>query len=265
MKNFVAIGTSHTQERSGDHIDTDHYVDWRNEQRWSEYLSKKLGYQNYYNRGLGSYGIQSYPARIVSIVNNLNPDFILIEIPSRDRYEFAIEDDEYCSGDALSDNHWAEYGEHGYVGNKKCVPGTYLYKINEGDTDINPVKLDKFQRIRNKLPALVLQQSTRLNVYRNKNYYDDQLLSTCLLISGYLDNQKINHAFFNFNSNIDKSIISKYNISYVNKQIGYKNIHDYINKPTDDIDYYADSVHLNSNHWRKLVDDVFIPYFESRK
>ena len=94
MKNFVAIGK--TQERSGDHIDTDHYVDWRNEQRWSEYLTKKLGYQNYYNRGLDLW----YPARIDSKQSNR---FILI-VTSRDRYEFAIEDDEYCSGDALFDN-----------------------------------------------------------------------------------------------------------------------------------------------------------------
>ena len=244
---------------------SDYYVDWTNKPRWSEYLSKKLGYQNYYNRGRGSYGIQTYPARLVSIVNNLKPNFVLVEIPSYDRYEIAIEDNKYCSGDILSDDHWIEYGEHGYAKNKKCVPGTYLYRINNGDTDVDPTSLEKFQELSTKIPASILQQSTRLNVYRNKLYYEDQTLSMCLLISGYLTNQKIDHAFFNFNSKIDKSIISKYNINYVNKQIGYKSIYNYINKNRNDKNYYADGTHLNSEHWIKIVDDVFIPYFESRK
>ena len=115
MKKFVAIGTSHTQEKCRSNTDTDHYVDWENEQRWSEYLSTKLGYENYYNRSLGSYGIQSYPARVISIVQDIKPDFILLEIPSRDRYEFAVEDERYKSGDILKDNHWVEYKEKGYV------------------------------------------------------------------------------------------------------------------------------------------------------
>jgi len=268
MKNFVAIGTSHTQEmhtHQGSNDYSAYYVDWKNEQRWSEYLSKKLDYQNYYNRAIGSYGIETYPARFVSVVTDLSPDFVLIEIPSYDRYEVAIHHDEYCSGDILLDEHWLEPNELGYVGNGKYKPSTYLYKINNGDTDINPSNLEKFQNLSTKIPASILQQSTRLNVYRNKLYYEDQIISMCLIISGYLDNQKIDHAFFNFNCEVDKSIISKYNINYVNKQIGYKSIYDYINKNFDDKDYYADSVHLNSKHWKQIVDDVFIPYFESRK
>lgn len=265
MKKFVAIGTSHTQEKCRSNIDTDHYVDWKNEQRWSEYLSTKLGYKSYYNRALGSYGIQSYPARIISVVKDINPDFILLEIPSRDRYEFAVEDNRYQSGDVLNDKHWIEYNEKGYNEDQIFSQEDYLYKINNGDTDINPIKLEKFQKFKNQLPASILQQSTRINVYRNKGYYEDQLFSVCVLISGYLDSKNIDHTWFNFSSSIDKSIISKYNIKCINKQIGYKNIRDYINKSQNDKNYYADGKHLNSKHWKKIVDDIFIPYFENRK
>jgi len=275
---FVAFGTSHIMERHHDDPNmSNHYVDWRNKPRWSEYLSKKLGYQNYYNRGRGSYGISTYPARLVSIVNDLKPSFVLIEIPSYERYEIAIEHNDYCRNDILSDNHWVEWGEHGYTGDKnikpgtgnnKCIPAKYLYRINNGDTDVDPTDLEKFRELSTKIPASILQQSTRLNVYRNRQYYEDQTLSTCLMISGYLNDQKIDHAFFNFNSKVDKSIISKYNINYVNKQIGYKNIYNYINKDIDNPDYtdwYPDGTHLKSEHWIKIVDDIFIPYFEKHK
>ena len=188
-----------------------------------------------------------------------------MEIPSRDRYEFAVEDERYKSGDILKDNHWVEYKEKGYVEDRTFSHNDYLYKINDGDTDIDPTKLDKFQKFKNQLPASILQQSTRINVYRNKGYYEDQLFSVCVLISGYLDSKNIDHEWFNFSSSIDKSIISKYNIKCINKKIGYKSIRDYIKKSQDDKEYYADGKHLNSIHWKKIVDDIFIPYFKDRK
>ena len=297
MKNFVAIGTSHVHENfansnslnkednfcineySNQRINKfDYYIDCAKEKTWSNVLSDKLGYQNYFNKGLGGYGINTYSLRVIEIVKNINPDMLLLEIPCYGRFEVALDTTLYKHKDAFTNNYW-------HLDNKKQLE-KYLYSYGPGDTGLDPMNFEKFKNLdivkMKGLSSKSIKSLTSLNVYLNREYYIDFIFSQVIMISNYLEYNKINYAWFNYdfqpniniNSNsktdfeFDINLFRHYNVKCVNEIINNKTLSDYVvknYKPNLETRFLADGMHLDSKYWRMLVNDVFIPYFESRK
>jgi len=258
-ENFVVLGTSNVQEKHApQYVQRGYYVNPKKDKRWPEVFSDKLGYTNHTNCGVNGMGISTYYPRLLSIVNELNPNFLLIEIPCQGRWEISFDNNQYNSGDIYTNDHW-----------KNLIYQTHLYLYNNGDIGIDPKNTDKFQKLDNKqIPASVLKDAISLQLYYNQTYYDDLIFSQVIIISEYLKNKKIPFAWFNYNFGIDVDMFRKYNIECINRIINYQKLEDYVIEnysPDPDVGFCADGGHLNSKYWRMLVDDVFIPYFKNRK
>lgn len=292
MSNFVVIGTSHSLEQNGSEKSvyvltaqnektkaennrkvTQHYVDWENDDRWSEYLSKKLGYTNYYNRAIGSAGISTYPLRVISAVDELKPDFLLLEIPSVQRWAFPFEVDEGDTKKILpfDDHTWNQVHEDEKLSVMKYFQ--YLYPFNPGDLDWDPSGFHKWKNLTmSNKPINMAKEHIGMYAFINEKYIQYDLIAQVSMIDGYLTSKNIDYAWINYNSvidkNIDKSLIGRYTKRCINEIIEYETILNYAKKnyePDPEVGYCADGVHLNSNYWRKIVDDICVPYFESKK
>ena len=301
---FVVVGTSHVREdhansalTSKDHMSNvapkfldniikssnkkinkfDYYVDFATEQRWPEALSKKLGYINHFNRGVSGLGISTYASRVLGIVDDIKPNFILLEIPCSGRYDIAFQSPSYKHRDAYSDKHW-ENNDHFL---------NYLYHYSYGDTGMDPKEFEKFHRLdlvkQNQLSSKLIKEMTKLNMYKSEKYETDLIFTQVIMISSYLKNNNIDHAWFNFDfandpigieheernkSEFDKSLFRRYNIKCVNEMIGYEPLIQHVVKnyePDPEVGFLADGIHLNSKYWLALINDVFVPYFQKHK
>tara|TARA_B100001094_G_scaffold60035_1_gene55530 strand:- start:13692 stop:14597 length:906 start_codon:yes stop_codon:yes gene_type:complete len=286
-KKLVVVGTSHVEEKhaQSDASDRDnthffkngrtvnklkYYIDWGKQKTWTHALSDKIGYDDF-NRGLSGYGKDTYPLRVLSIVNDLKPNLLLLEIPSYSRVDIALEVfPELAHQHVYTDKHW----------NDKQYLKKYLYHLSHAEAGLDPKSFEKFNNLQvtksAELDPKTIKEMTKIELVRNKQYYTDFIFAQVVLISGYLKNNNIDHAWFNFNFAFDRSDIQevdsfefdtalfrRYNIEYVNEIINNQSLCEYaINnyKKHPEVGFLADGMHLNSNYWKMLVDDVFVPY-----
>ena len=253
MKSLLIIGTSHTQDNHSDY-DNSHY----DKIPWTHYLCDKLKL-NSIDLSVGSFGINTYMMRILSSYKNCQ--YALLEIPSSDRYEIAIQQNKnYTDGYFFNEYFWQQERW-----------GNDLYRLTSADAYQKHSSKDKFHEVNKnahiKIDAGSVQTFLEIKALAPYAYKHDLLYSNVIAIDAFLKQNSIVPFWFSFNNNkIDTYDYSNFNL--INSCINMLDIKDYMeqqyNLSEDNPDHYADKCHMNSVYWRMLVDKIFVKYMREK-
>ena len=247
MKNLLTLGTSHMTDMHYDAFGKDHpawnsYVHYdKGEKRWVEYLADRLNY-NLIDRSLGSFGISTYPQRLLSAIDKI--DVALIEIPDYNRHEIFLGDTN--NNDSLQKKFW-----------NTNVHESYIYKYGSGDYNTDHRTKKKFIKV-NKYPQLkltskMIDNSIEITALTNISLVEDKIWSAIVMMDGYLKSKKIETYWFSWSFPIEKYDTSVLHGKIINKNPLIKNY---------DSKLLVDSTHLTSKLWKELVDSKFIKCME---
>ena len=248
MKTLLTLGTSHMTDMHYDQFGKDHpawnsYVHYdKGEQRWVEYLAEKLGY-NLCDISIGSFGIDTYPQRLLSAVDNA--DVALIEIPDYNRHEILLGDTD--NNDSL---------QHGFWNTDKHK--SFVYKYTSGDYGRDHSKTEKFKAVNKdndlKLTNNMVDISIELTALKNVSLVEDKIWSTVVLMDGYLNSKNIETYWFSWNFSIERYDTNILYGSVIDKSPLFANY---------DRKYFVDGAHLTSELWKELVNSKFIKCMEN--
>ncbi len=250
MKNLLTLGTSHMTDMHYDQFGKDHsawnsYVHYdKGEKRWVEYLAEKLNY-NLIDMSIGSFGIDTYPQRLLSAVDKA--DVALIEIPDYNRHEIFLGDTD--NNDSLQKKFW----------DVKDVREAYVYKYTSGDYNTDHTKNKKFIKVNKdaelKLTSKMVDNSIELTALTNVSLVEDKIWSTIVMMDGYLNSKGIETYWFSWNFSIERYDTSILYGNIIDKSPLFKNY---------DRKLFVDGAHLISELWKELVDSKFIKFMENK-
>jgi hypothetical protein len=276
MKKIIAIGTSHTTDRHWDQKINDgacqkYYVNYHEENTWPEYLGDKLHTQTL-NYGLGGLSIGTYYSRIIANHSLLKNNIALLEIPSENRFEHPLNEELYNNFDCYTQNFWEDP-----LTSIEFVPHYRytLYRYSWADIDQDHSKFKKFHYInkfaKSKISSKELDNSFGITADYNIKYLQDNIISQCIVIDGFLKNNNVIPVWFSYNFPIEIYSDQLKHLNVINTCIDNQSILDHflqqVNIPSQriakkNIEWFADGTHLNSHLWRELVDELFVDFIE---
>ena len=243
MKTLLTLGTSHMTDMHYDQFGKDHlawnsYVHYdKGEQRWVEYLAEKLNY-NLLDISKGSFGIDTYPQRLLGAVHLA--DVALIEIPDYNRNEIFLGDID--NNKSIDIDFW-----------KTDLHKKYVYKFSSGDYQQSHSSTKKFKIVNKdleiKLTNNMIDNAIELTALRNISLVEDKIWSTIVLMDGYLKSKNIETYYFSWNFNINR-----YNTEILYGKIINNDplVTNYNRK------YLVDGAHLTSELWKELINSKFL-------
>ena len=264
MSNVLVVGTSHTTDKHA-YYEKDgqkYYCKYKEgELTWSQYLANKLN-MNHIDCAIGGFGIETYATRILSITDDY--DIALLEIPDYYRNELYVEQENitYKPNYLLDNEFWKDNEIKKYF--------QEVVRYNPSDYDCNKTTINKINRVnKNAVQPLTLEDfkaSIRNTVRHNEHLQNDKIYAKITMINGYLKSKKVLPIWFSYQ--FELPAYDQTDFIIVNDQIEFKTIKDYVKNNLkydfNDVNYAGDGVHLNSNHWRKLVDDLFVNFIKRR-
>lgn len=280
MDNILVIGTSHTVDKGYVlYPDKKYYCNYQDgELRWTEYLASKLN-MNLIDMAVPGYGIETYAPRILSVEDNYS--VALIEMPSNHRHELYVEqkNENYKRNYLFNIEFWAEIENR----KSKSFSMDEVVRYNGGDDILNDTTKNKLERVNNgaeiPLPVEDFEASIRNIVRHNQFLLDDKIYATMVMINGYFKSKKVLPIWFNYDfgyrdvTDDKKAEAGNYDFTdfiMVNSQIGFRELLGYVQDNMgylikNDVNYCADGTHLNSIHWRTLVDELFVKFINKRR
>ena len=260
MSNILVIGTSHTTDRHAyqeENSVKQYYCKFEEgEKTWPEYLASKLN-MNIIDIAIEGIGIETYASRILSIKDTYK--VALLEMPDHYRHEMYVEQNiNYKSNYLFNYSFWKEQHFKDEI-----------IRYNPSDYDCDKTTMKKINRAnKNATQPLTLNdfQASIRNIVRHNEYLqNDKIYATMSMINGYLKSQKVLPVWFSYNFEIGDYEFKDF--MSINKQIG-KSIKDYVqedlNYNLNDTNYAGDGIHLNSNYWRQLVDNLFVNFIKEK-
>ena len=262
--NLTAIGTSHTadshfvQWRTGlEHYDQ--YVDFENGGKiWTKYLCDKLDL-DFTDMSICGIGADTYPSRVISCYKQA--DVVLIELPTRDRYQLYIEQDrDYDYGELFEQSFWQ---------NDNWEDSVYNLSMS---LDLIPSisQTIKFKRINNNayIPLEKQEIKTYINLMHKMNNATklDLVYANCVMVNGFLKSQNILPIWFSWNFPLFRYNFDDFVL--VNNQINNRSLCDVVEQDwgfsKDNPMHFADDTHLNSKYWKQLVDTYFLEFVKDK-
>lgn len=262
--NLTAIGTSHTADshfvgwRTGlEHYDQ--YVDHENGGKiWTKYLCDNLDL-DFTDMSVCGIGADTYPSRVISCYKQA--DVVLIELPTRDRYQLYIEQDrDYDYGELFEQSFWQ---------NDNWEASIYNLSMS---LDLVPSisQTNKFKRINDNayIPLEKQEIKTYINLMHKMNNATklDLVYANCVMVNGFLKSQNILPIWFSWNFPLFRYNFDDFVL--VNNQINNRSLCDVVEQDwgfsKDNPMHFADDTHLNSKYWKQLVDTYFLEFVKDK-
>ena len=250
MKNLLTLGTSHMTDKhyaqfGKDHAAWHNYVHYdKGEKRWVEYLADKLDYK-LIDISIGSFGIDTYPQRLLGAIDNA--DVALIEIPCDNRNEIFLGDID--NNQSLDKDFWNTHKHKSFV-----------YKYTSGDYGRDHSSTKKFQQVNKdnelKLTNKMIDTLIEITALKSMSLEEDKIWAIIALMDGYLKNKNIKTYWFSWNFSIERYDTDILYGNVIDKEPLFKNY---------DRKYFVDGAHLTSKLWKELVDSKFITSMRDKK
>lgn len=270
MKKLLAIGTSHTTDAHRDqewHNDDclNGYVDLKaGELPWTGYLAQQLG-MHHDTVAIGGLGIDTYFARLVS--NFDNHDYVLIEMPSINRYELYL--NESNLGQSLQKEFWKDGAYKDFL---------YSYNVSDAKLSSEDIRsLKKFNRVNKKSELPLLEHEveliTKLSIKYNESMIFDASYCKMLMINEWIKSKGAIPVWFNWNFATEQYLNYDFTGFYIVNTMWEGAVtmrerlrYDYNLSPkifnNKCPSLLPDGTHLSSKLWRQEVDNYFVPFME---